>query len=320
MKRSDLTIVAALLALVMVAAFWVVLLSPKRHQAADLQDQIDQVRSSVEQQQQEATSAEHARQSFGTDYRKLIVLGKAVPEDSDQPSLVVQLQQLADRAGVEFDSLELSGSGGGTTSPSPSISAASGGQVTPAPQAAASSTAGESTGSSSATPTSSGQSTSTSTSSSTGQPTDATAPAVPTEATAAALPLGASVGPAGLPIMPYDLTFTGDYFGIADFLKSLDSMVHARGGHVSARGRLLTVDGFSLSTGDATTGETAGSAKLSADFSVTAYLTPADQGTTAGASPGGPAPATPAPVTPTPASSGTSTASATPTSSPAPTP
>ena len=31
-------------------------------------------------------------------------------------------------------------------------------------------------------------------------------------------PLGASVGPAGLATMPYEVTFKGDFFAIADFL------------------------------------------------------------------------------------------------------
>ena len=39
-----------------------------------------------------------------------------------------------------------------------------------------------------------------------------------TEASAATLPLGATVGPAGLAVMPFALTFSGDFFEIADFL------------------------------------------------------------------------------------------------------
>ena len=46
--------------------------------------------------------------------------------------------------------------------------------------------------------------------------------------------------------MPYDLKFTGDFFQIANFLKSLDEMVHMPHGEVDVTGRLLTVDGFAL--------------------------------------------------------------------------
>ena len=46
--------------------------------------------------------------------------------------------------------------------------------------------------------------------------------------------------------MPYDLKFTGDFFQIANFLESLDEMVHMPHGEVDVTGRLLTVDGFAL--------------------------------------------------------------------------
>jgi hypothetical protein len=311
-KRSDVSILAGVIAVVLIGAFWVLVLSPKRQHASDLQDQVDQLRASVELQQQSAAAAREARGSFNTDYRKLVVLGKAVPEGSDQPSLIVQLQRLADKAGVDFESIDLSdASSAGSSAP---ISAGSGGQVAPPPQAAASSTTGTDSTSSSTTP-------STSTTSSTSTGSVPATPATPTESTAASLPLGASVGAAGLPVMPYDLSFKGGFFQIADFLKELDGMVHAHDGHVGVQGRLLTVDSFNLATGgsDATT-QPASAGTLSAQFSVTTYLTPPDQGITAGATQSGPAPATPAPATPTPASSSGSTASATQTSSPAPTP
>ena len=118
------------------------------------------------------------------------------------------------------------------------------------------------------------------------------APASPTEATASLLPLGVAVGPAGLAVMPYSLTFDGNFFQIADFIKGLDSLVKTRGEEVTVRGRLVTIGSFSLS------GES-GSDSLTADFTVTTYVTPPGQGVTAGASPESPAglSATPAATT-----------------------
>ena len=120
------------------------------------------------------------------------------------------------------------------------------------------------------------------------------APVSATEATASLMPLGASVGPAGLAVMPYTLTFTGDFFKIADFIKGLDALVKTTNEKVAVDGRLVTVDGFSLSPG-----EGGFSSALLATFSVTTYLTPPGQGLTAGASPTGPevVGATPASVT-----------------------
>src|SRR6187200_1922009 len=67
-----------------------------------------------------------------------------------------------------------------------------------------------------------------------------------TEAAASLLPLGAGVGPAGLAIMPYKLTFTGNFFTIADFIKGLDGLVKTTNEEVGVDGRLLTINGFSL--------------------------------------------------------------------------
>lgn len=107
----------------------------------------------------------------------------------------------------------------------------------------------------------------------------------PTEAEASLLPLGASIGPAGLGVMPYTLTFEGDFFQIADFIEGLDDLVRSSNQGVAVNGRLITVGGFSLAPSSSE-----GSAKLQASFSVTTYLTPPGEGLTGGASPSEPEP------------------------------
>jgi Tfp pilus assembly protein PilO len=108
----------------------------------------------------------------------------------------------------------------------------------------------------------------------------ATLPA--TEATAALLPLGASIGPAGLGVMPYTLTLTGSFFHVADFIHGIDSLLRTSKSEVAVDGRLVTLDSFHLTeVGDS-------GSDLTAEFSVTTYLVPPDQGITAGASPAEP--------------------------------
>ncbi|HXQ88550.1 MAG TPA: hypothetical protein VN733_02825 [Solirubrobacterales bacterium] len=108
--------------------------------------------------------------------------------------------------------------------------------------------------------------------------------ASPTEAEASLLPLGASVGPAGLAAMPYSLSFVGDFFQIASFVEGLDNLVKTTNQDLAVNGRLITVGSFALTPVE---GEDSGS-RLEASFSVTAYVTPPDQGLTEGASPAGP--------------------------------
>jgi Tfp pilus assembly protein PilO len=119
-------------------------------------------------------------------------------------------------------------------------------------------------------------------------------PASPTEVAASLLPLGAAVGSAGLAVMPYEVTFDGSFFQIADFIKGLDSLVGTKKNQVSVDGRLVTIDGFSLEASPE-----AGFPALQASFSLTTYLTPPGEGSAPGAAPGIPssAEATPAATT-----------------------
>jgi Tfp pilus assembly protein PilO len=105
-------------------------------------------------------------------------------------------------------------------------------------------------------------------------------PASPTEVTASLLPLGASIGPAGLAVMPYEVTFDGDFFKIADFINGLDSLVKTSDEKVTVDGRLVTIGSFSLEAD-----QEKGFPALQASFSLTTYLTPPDQGGSAGAPP-----------------------------------
>ena len=279
MKRNEQILLTGLLVAGVIAGFWLLILSPKRDEASKFAEQADQLQSSLQEAQQTVTAGEQARGSFGTDYRRLVVLGKAVPADDDQASLLVQLQNQASRAGVQFRTIDLSEATDSTSTAAPA----------PAPPPAESS----STDSSSATAS-----------------TD-TSPAVPpTEAAASTLPIGASVGPAGLPVMSYDLAFTGEFFQIADFMRRVDSMVHTSGKAVDVHGRLLTVNGFTLEP-SSDPGSLANPV-LTANLQVTTYLTPADQGLTGGATPSGPSSATPilassSSSTPTTSSATTST-------------
>lgn len=104
-----------------------------------------------------------------------------------------------------------------------------------------------------------------------------------TEVAASMLPLGASIGPAGLAVMPYTLKFRGDFFHIANFIRGLDSMVKTNNAAVEVTGRLITINSFNLSQD-----QTAGFPVLDGSFSVTTYLVPPSQGVTGGATPTSP--------------------------------
>jgi Tfp pilus assembly protein PilO len=250
MTSTNKLIVAMLAIAALAVAFWMLALGPKRQEASDLGAQVEALQASLAQHQQEIDVALAARESFSADYQQLVVLGKAVPGDDDTASLLVQVNRIADGAGVTFRDLELRADASGAPAPAPATAPAA------------------------------------------GTATPASALISPTEAAASTLPLGAAIGPAGLAVMPYTLTFDGQFFEVADFIKGLDALVKTTNENVAVDGRLITIDSFSLSSDP-----DGGFPALEASFSVTTYLTPPDQGITAGATLASPATATPVATT-----------------------
>ena len=137
MKMSDKAIVFGVLVGVLAIGFYLMLLAPKREKASQLNDQISQLHASISQQEQVASFAEQARKEFPRYYGRLVVLGKAVPQQADTASMLVQLNTIAGDSHVDFRSIELGGdtasSGTGSTSAStPTASAASNSTAAPA--------------------------------------------------------------------------------------------------------------------------------------------------------------------------------------------
>lgn len=213
------------------AAFWVLLLSPKRDELSKLQTRTASEESSLAQHRAEVSSGLEARKAFPSEYRELVVLGEATPPESETASLLVQLNRIARHSQVKFLTFQLQ------------PGSAEGAAETPPPA--------ESGG--------------------TGYPSA-------TEVAASTLPLGASIGAAGLAVMPYTLKFKGSFFHIADFIRGLDSMVKTKNAAVDVTGRLITINGFNL-TGD----EAVGFPVLDGNFTVTTYLVPPGQGVIGGA-------------------------------------
>lgn len=252
LSSSNRLVVAMLGIAVIAVAFWMLLLAPKRDEASKLEKQVVTLEGSLAQHQAEVDTALEARKGFPENYQQLVVLGKAVPGDDDTASLLVQLNRIADNAGVRFRTFTLNAEDGGEA---------------PAPAAPATTEEGS------------------------GEPASLVSP---TEVAASTMPLGASIGPAGLAVMPYTLTFTGDFFTLADFIKGLDSLVKSENEKLAVDGRLITVNGFSLKP-DPDNEFPA----LEATFSITTFLTPPEEGVTAGATPTSPAPAEATPASTT---------------------
>jgi Tfp pilus assembly protein PilO len=89
------------------AAFWFLILSPKREEITTLDTNIATKQAEVAQSQQMVATYEAARGSYKKNYATLARLGKAVPADDDVRSLLVQIESTADGTGVDFQQIEL---------------------------------------------------------------------------------------------------------------------------------------------------------------------------------------------------------------------
>lgn len=254
MTVRDRTILLVVGVLAAVAAAWFLLLAPKRDEAARLTDQVAVERQRLETAQASAEQAASAKRDYAADYAAVARLGKAVPADAAVPSLVYQLEQVAKSKRIDFRKIKLDATA--------AVAAPS------APQPPQDSPAGGQDGASSA-------------------PAGQSSPNAPaTGAGAAGLPPGATVGPAGFPVMPFSFVFDGKFFDMQRFLAALDRLTTVSGdGELAVKGRLLTINGVALSAGRK------GFPQVSASVSANAYILPADQGLTAGATASSPAPA-----------------------------
>ena len=252
MKGTDRIILVVLPIVALAVGFWLLVLSPKMKEACDLDDRIDDCegRHHLRSRRRSRPASRPGSPSPATT-RDLVSLGAAAPEDEDQATLI---NDFADRPGPSRSASAPSRCAPGT-----------GGTAAEAPAAAT-------------TPTGHGAAL---------RREPVAAPAMPTEAAAATLPIGATVGSAGLPVTPYSLTYSGDFFDMADLFASIDDRVDVqrRRQPADVHGRLITIDGFAL-IGD----PLRGFPRVQANLSVTNYLVPAEQGIAAGATPAGPAP------------------------------
>jgi Tfp pilus assembly protein PilO len=89
------------------AAYWMLLLSPKRKDAADLETKISVVQAQVAQAQQTLAEYKGAKAKYANDYAQIVRLGKATPADDDTRSLVVQVDAAAKRSGIDFQTIDL---------------------------------------------------------------------------------------------------------------------------------------------------------------------------------------------------------------------
>ena len=268
MTKRDRYILMGVAVLALVGAYWFLALAPKRDRLAKVDTDLSSAKQTLAQSEQEKVEFAKAQTQFPTLYASLGRLGKAVPDDEDVPSLLVQLNDAASRAGVDFNSIELK----------LDLAEQLGSAAT---ATAASSASGPSTGATGAT-----------------GPAGATG-GTATASTSTAAPATAATGTSGgaatgtLQPLPFEYKFKGSFYNLEGLIHNVSRLVQKRNRSLAISGRLVVIEGFAMERKEVT-------------IVAATYLLPADQGLFAGATPAGPAGATAA--TPQPASASASAA------------
>jgi hypothetical protein len=298
-----------LVPLLVLAAYWFLILAPKRDEVSKAADQVTQNQEALEQANQQLAQLRAVQGDFQTEYASIVRLGKAIPSNLDMPSLLVQLDSAAKGTGIKFDRIAAgertaaptATPAGGTQAPStPGGAAAAGGQTASTGVGKAAEKAGNAVNTQNQSSDNSGQ-------------LDATT-SESARAGGGGLPVGGGASPKtgtpgdgssgvpGLDAVTLDLDFSGSYFALSNFLHRMKRFVKVNNDHIRVSGRLITVDGIALKLTDF-------GGKLTASMRTTVYLVPKAEGVAAGATPEGPGA--------TPAATGAGTAESTPTETPA---
>jgi Tfp pilus assembly protein PilO len=311
LRDRDKKLLIAIVPILLLGAFWFLVLSPKRDEAAKAEKEAAAQEQRRDEAQAQLTQASAAQTDFAADYGEIVRLGKAIPAQVDMPSLLVQLESAAEGTGIRFTKIS-TGDRVEAPAPAPATppdSTADGSEPVEAGGEQAQSgpgTAAEAANTAAATANQRSEAadqsgvdaadTATSTSSGQGLPIGGGATAAGSGA--------AATSTAGLETVPLELEFVGDFFNLADFFHDVKRFVRVAGTNVVVGGRLITIESVSYSS-DQTIFP-----KIKAELTATIYLSPKVEGTTAGATPEGPPattpastptdPAAPAPAAPTP--------------------
>jgi hypothetical protein len=213
-----------LASLAVLAAVWLLAVSPERKRATELATKVSTAQAQLTTAESEVASARGAQARYTAEYASVVSLGKAVPPSQEVSSLIYQLDQASNQKQVEFNSIT-SGSGAGA---SPASAAAAG----------------------------------------------------------AAL--------AGFTQMPFTFVFNGSFLDLYHLFQQLNHYtLRTASGGLEVSGRLLTIQSLKLAPDTVAaqgTGKAGGKSaeQLTGTITAAAYVLPASQGLTGGATPASP--------------------------------
>jgi hypothetical protein len=128
MTGRDRIVLISLAAVAVLAAVWMLAVSPEQQRASKLAEEVSSAQTQLQSAEGQLANATVAQTKYESAYTAIVSLGKAVPASQEVPSLIYQLAQATGQKNVEFASITSGlGSGSSSSGSSASSSAASAG-------------------------------------------------------------------------------------------------------------------------------------------------------------------------------------------------
>jgi Tfp pilus assembly protein PilO len=105
-RKRDIFILAAIGLVAIVALWYFFLISPKRSEIVEINEQVQVERETFERNSARLKKLDQERAAAQEARGELLKLDKLVPGDEQMPSLIVELQKSANDAGIDFVKIE----------------------------------------------------------------------------------------------------------------------------------------------------------------------------------------------------------------------
>ena len=98
-------VLIAVVVLVALGGAWMLVVSPERKQAGELNTQVAAAQTQLASAESEVSSARAAQSQYAAAYGALVSLGKAVPPSDEVPALIDQIAQASNQKRINFTSI-----------------------------------------------------------------------------------------------------------------------------------------------------------------------------------------------------------------------
>ncbi|NLE74777.1 MAG: type 4a pilus biogenesis protein PilO [Actinobacteria bacterium] len=116
MSRRAIYVVAGVALVAALIAYWFLLLTPMQDNIADYDNRIETERQQLSALQAKLAQLSQVKEEAARNEARLLELAKMVPDSAQLPSLILQIQDLATEAGIDFITISP-----GEASPSPAF-------------------------------------------------------------------------------------------------------------------------------------------------------------------------------------------------------